>query len=125
MLLGQYTRHSTFYISMTYAPTILITMHPNFIDFMFQRYTLQLYSGMSVNVYTKNSNFFVLEYDILELDDRYIETRKIEGHVAVSYSIRRKMQKPGALLLNLILNLWLHCTFQRINRLKYFTTRLF
>jgi hypothetical protein len=40
-------------------------MYPYFNDFMFQRYTVQLYSDMSVIVYTKNSIFFVLAYGIL------------------------------------------------------------
>jgi hypothetical protein len=57
----------------------LITMHPYFNNFMFQRfvcfnvtgklYTVQLYSGTSMNVYTKKKDFLcVLEHDLLELD---------------------------------------------------------
>jgi hypothetical protein len=40
---GAATRHSTFNISMTFAPTIFIPMHKYFNDFIFQLYISTLY----------------------------------------------------------------------------------
>jgi hypothetical protein len=76
---GAATQWSTFFISRTNVSTILVTMHPYFNDFMFQRF-IQYVSTVHNLLYSctvtccecvqKNSIFCELAYDILELDHR-------------------------------------------------------